>query len=66
MTAVIRLESGNHEICEKCIKLHTIFGDVYAAKRLVKYIEDDIIEVPNWIFQRNGLNACQMVTGFIR
>jgi len=66
MTAIIRLTSGNHEIREKSIKLCTIFGDVYVAKRFVKYIEDDVIEVPNWIFQRNGLNACQMVAGFIR
>ena len=66
MTAIIRLENGNHEIRENSIKLYTIFGNVYVGKRLVKYVGENIIEVPNWIFQKNGLNPCQMVSGFIK
>lgn len=64
MNSIISLDSNNHEMREKSICLHTIFGDVYAPISKIK-IDDNKITVPYWIFTKANLNPCQMVTGFI-
>ena len=64
MKAIIKLDTTNHEMRQKSICLHTIFGDVYAPLRKTKVINGVAI-VPVWVFHNAGLNPCQMVTGFL-
>lgn len=61
--AIIRLDSKNHEMRDKSIKLHTIFGSIYAPLSQTE-IKNDIAKVPEWVFYKAGLNPCQMVTGY--
>ena len=63
--ARIKLTSINHEWRAKSLKLHTIFGDVYAPLSKITVVNSVAI-VPDWIFANKGLNPCQMVNGFIR
>ncbi len=62
--AIIILDSKNHEMREKSIKLNTIFGSVYAPLKQTD-IKDGIAEVPEWVFHKAGINPCQMITGFV-
>ena len=64
MMAKIKLTNGNHEWTEQSIKLFTIYGDVYAPLSKTKII-NDVAFVPYWVFTNEGLNPCQMVSGFI-
>lgn len=64
MKAIIKLDSENHEMREKSICLHTIFGDVYAPLSRTT-IENGVAFVPEWVFHNARLNPCQMVTGYI-
>ena len=64
MRAIIALDTTNHEMREKSICLHTIFGDVYAPLSKTE-IKDNIAIVPYWVFTKAILNPCQMVTGFV-
>lgn len=62
--AIIKLNANNHEIKGKTVNFKTIFGDVPVTEAKVK-LDEDIAKVPLWCFGANGLNPCQMVSGFM-
>lgn len=64
MNAIIKLTDGNHEMREKSICLHTIFGDVFTPISRTK-VDENIATVPMWVFYKAGKNPCQMINGFI-
>ena len=64
MKAIIKLTGDNHEMRQKSICLHTIFGDVFAPISKTS-ITDGVATVPAWVFYNAGLNPCQMINGFM-